>query len=75
LKIIGNALILGQIELLAETMTLADKAEVGAANVSALTLRKGDNSTDDAQLYDVIKGQRISDLQYRGYSAKRMGFD
>ena len=36
LKIIGNALILGQIELLAEVMTLADKAEVGAANVSAL---------------------------------------
>lgn len=34
LKIIGNAMILGQIELLAEVMTLADKSEVGAANVS-----------------------------------------
>lgn len=32
LKIIGNAMILGQIELLAEVMTLADKSEVGAAN-------------------------------------------
>ena len=38
LKIIGNALILGQIELLAEMMTLADKAEVGAANVSTLCI-------------------------------------
>ncbi|KAF8324060.1 NAD(P)-binding protein [Clavulina sp. PMI_390] len=33
LKIIGNSMILGQIELLAEAMTLADKSEVGAANL------------------------------------------
>lgn len=33
LKIVGNAMILGQIELLAECMTLADKSGVGAANV------------------------------------------
>jgi len=32
LKLIGNAFILGSIELLAETMTLADKSGVGASN-------------------------------------------
>lgn len=35
MKLIGNAFILGTIELLAETMTLADKSGVGAGNVSA----------------------------------------
>jgi len=32
IKLIGNAFILGSIELLAETMTLADKSGVGASN-------------------------------------------
>lgn len=33
LKIIGNSMVLGQIELLAESLTLADKSGVGAANL------------------------------------------
>ncbi|KAF9515880.1 hypothetical protein BS47DRAFT_1341483 [Hydnum rufescens UP504] len=36
LKLTGNAFILGAIELLAETMTLADKSGVGAANLQML---------------------------------------
>ncbi|KAF8588911.1 NAD-P-binding protein [Ramaria rubella] len=36
LKLIGNSLVLGSIELIGESMTLADKTGIGAANVETL---------------------------------------